>query len=171
MTRLGVIAVLTGLALLGGAGPAAAHNTLVSSDPADGASLASGPQRVTLVFDQPVNSGFNTVTVTGPGDTRWTAGQVVTNDNTVTTDMLPLGPAGEYTIGYRVVSADGHPVTGTLRFQLTQAGGGTPATAGQPAATEQQADGAPAWPWVLAALALLGAGVLLGLRVTRSRQP
>ncbi|MEV8413886.1 copper resistance protein CopC [Streptomyces niveus] len=29
--------------------------------------------------------------------------------------MKPGLPAGSYTVGYRVVSADGHPVTGSYR--------------------------------------------------------
>lgn len=166
--RLLAVVVLAGLALLAGAGPAAAHDTLVASDPANGASLTSGPQRVTLTFDQPVSRGFNTITVTGPGHTVWTTGAVTTSGNDVSTAVLPLGPAGEYVIGYRIVSADGHPVTGALRFTLTQAGTGTPAP---PTATEQPGPdegGMPVWPWVVVAVALLAAGAAVALRLGRN---
>lgn len=160
------------LALLGGAGLAAAHDTLVASDPANDASLASGPQRVTLTFDQPVNHGFNTITVTGPGDTAWVAGEVSVSGNTISTGVLPLGPAGEYVIGYRIVSADGHPVTGTVRFRLTQSGTGTPAppttTTGAAGGSE---DGMPVWLWVVVAIVLLAAGVGVALRLGRRPQP
>jgi copper resistance protein C len=33
---------------------------------------------------------------------------------TVSIDVAPLGPAGRYEIGYRIISADGHPVTGSV---------------------------------------------------------
>jgi copper resistance protein C len=170
VNRLLALAMLVGLALLAGAGPATAHDTLVASDPAAGAHLTTGPQRVTLTFDEPVNRGFNTITVTGPGDTAWVAGEVTTSGNTVSTAVLPLGPAGEYVIGYRIVSADGHPVTGTVRFQLTQAGTGTPAP--PTTASQQPGDGGmPAWPWVVAAVAVLAAGVAAALRLGRKQRP
>jgi methionine-rich copper-binding protein CopC len=167
VNRLLATAVLVGLALLAGAGPAAAHNSLVSSDPADGASLATGPQRLTLVFDQPVHAGFNTITITGPDNTRWASGEPTTSGNTVSTELMPLGPAGEYVIGYRVVSADGHPVAGTLRFQLTRPGTGTPAPATTASGSPAGDGGLPAWPLVVAAIALVGVGVAVALRLSR----
>jgi methionine-rich copper-binding protein CopC len=168
MTRLLWVAVLVGLTLLAGAGPAAAHNALVSSDPPAGASLSTGPPRVTLTFDLPVNKGFNRITVTGPGNTTWNSGEVTASGNTASTAVVPLGPAGEYMIGYRVVSADGHPVTGTLRFRLTQAGNGTPAPAAPQVGGSDPDGGAPVWPWVVAAVVLLGAGVAVALRLGRN---
>lgn len=172
VNRLLALVVLVGLALLGSAGPAAAHNTLVASDPASGASLSTGPQLVTLTFDQPVNRGFNTITITGPGGTAWATGDVTTSGNTASTAVLPLGPAGEYVIGYRVVSADGHPVTGTVRFQLIQAGPGTPAPPTTAADVAGGSDGGmPVWPWVVAAVVLLAAGVALALRLGRHQRP
>jgi hypothetical protein len=160
------VVVLVGLALLGGAGPAAAHDTLVASDPANGASLSSGPQRVMLTFDQPVNRGFNTITVTGPGGTAWATGEVTVSGNTLSSAVLPLGPAGDYVVGYRIVSADGHPVTGTVRFRLTQPGTGTPAPPTTAAAAAGGSEGGmPVWPWVVAAIALLAGGVTVALRL------
>ena len=184
----GLLGAVTGLVLLCGAGPAAAHDSLVSSDPAQGAQLAAGPRVVTLTFDQPVRSGFTTLAVTGPGNTRWTAGDPTTSGNTVSVPVMPLGPAGEYVIGYRIVSADGHPVTGEVRFQLTQAGGGTAAPAGpaagspgsaaasagppgEPAGGSSEPDGTPAWPWVVAAAVLLVAGIAAALRAARPAPP
>lgn len=167
--RAVAVAMLVGAALLWGAGPAAAHNTLVSADPTDGTQLATGPSEVTLTFDQPVQGGFNTITVTGPGDTRWNTGDVTTSGNTASTAVAPLGPTGDYVIGYRVVSADGHPVTGSLRFQLTQAGTGTPVPASAPDSRDDS--GLPLWPWILLAVALLAAGVVAALRLARPPSP
>jgi len=160
--------MLAALAGFASAGQATAHSTLISSDPADGASLPAGPRQVRLIFDEPVHREFATITVTGPGGTRWDGGEPVVSGGSVTAPVRPLGPAGEYVIGYRIVSADGHPVSGTLKFQLTVAGTGTP---GEPsnsgAAGPAEAPGGviPVWPWLVAAVALLVGGVLLALRL------
>jgi methionine-rich copper-binding protein CopC len=160
--------LVAGAVVLGTATPALAHNVLVSSDPKDGSQLESGPAAITLTFDQAVNAGekFNTITVTGPEGTRWEAeGEPTVKNNTVVFPIRPLGPAAEYTIGYRILSADGHPVTGSLKFTLTKAGDGTPAPtpAAEPTAPTDS-DAVPIWVWIAAAVLLLGGGVFLALR-------
>lgn len=166
--------LLTGLVaggvVLGTATTAFAHNVLVGSDPKDGSRLESGPAAITLTFDQPVQAGekFNTVTVTGPEGTRWEAeGEPTVKNNSVVFPVRPLGPAAEYTIGYRVLSADGHPVTGSIKFTLTKAGAGTPAPAPADPGSAPVPDGAggvPIWVWIVGAVVLLGGGAFLALR-------
>ena len=48
----------------------------------------------------------------GPDGTNYQTGQVSAAGGQVSTAVSPLGPAGRYEIGYRVVSDDGHPVQG-----------------------------------------------------------
>lgn len=168
--------MVAGGVMLGLATPALAHNVLVDSDPKDGASVEAGPQTISLTFDQAVNGGenLNTVTVIGPDNTHWEAvGEPTIKNNTVTAQVRPLGPAAEYTVGYRILSADGHPVTGSVKFTLTKAGTGTPAPAneikGSGSTTAQtgtpgEDGGMPIWPWLIGAVALLGGGVFLALR-------
>lgn len=163
------------LGLVGTATPAPAHNTLIASDPADGARLDDGPSMVTLTFSDVVRGGLvNQVAVTGPEGGQWTEGQVEVRDTVVTTRVRPLGPAGDYIIGYRIVSADGHPVSGEIRFTLTTAGTGTPAptAAGNPAAGEQGngSTGVPIWVWLAGAGVLLAAGLALALRIGREKR-
>jgi methionine-rich copper-binding protein CopC len=160
------------LFLLGTAGPALAHNVLISTNPAKDSSLATGPDKVTLTFDQYVqNADVNQVAVTGPGGGQWAEGPVQVTDNVVSAPLRPLGPAGEYTIGYRVLSADGHSVTGEVKFTLTQAGTGTPASvnaakaAGAGEATAPNSGGGvPIWVWIAGAVVLLGVGLTVALR-------
>ena len=129
MRKALVALALTVVAVLGTATPALAHNVLISSDPANGSSVAAGPQKVSLTFDQYVQGAdVNQIAVTGPGGGQWAEGPISVVNNVITAPLRPLGPAGKYTIGYRVLSADGHPVTGELTFTLTAAGTGTPAT-------------------------------------------
>ncbi|GAA1296553.1 copper resistance CopC family protein [Pseudonocardia xinjiangensis] len=183
--RGAAVTVLCGLALLLGAGPALAHTRLESSDPADGASLSTAPQRVSLTFNETMQPGFTTLTVVGPDQARYETGDVTANGDTVSIAVRPLGPAGSYQIGYRVVSEDGHPVSGSIGFTLTTAGPGA-AAAASPAATAAPAPtssapvaaesapaqpagdgGAPIWPWIVGAVVLVGGGVFAALRMAR----
>lgn len=170
MKRL-IVAFFAGAAMLGMAAPAAAHNVLVSSDPKDKSSLDAGPTTVTLTFDQPVQGGegINTVSVTdGSGGHYEVAGAPTVSSNVVTAQVNALGATGDYTVGYRILSADGHPVSGSLTFTLTKAGAGTATKApeNQSAAPLTPADegGMPIWPWIAGAVVLLGGGVWFALR-------
>jgi methionine-rich copper-binding protein CopC len=165
-------ATVAGLLILGFAPPAAAHNSLIGSDPRDGSSLESGPAKIDLKFDQPVQAGagLNTITVIGPNNDHWEAGTAEVASNVVTAPVRPLGPAGVYKIGYRILSADGHPVSGELKFTLTKAGNGTPAAvtgqaSGPPSSTQDTSDGMPAWVWIAGAVVLLAAGLVLASRI------
>lgn len=177
--RVAAVLVAAGLALFLGAGPAMAHAQLEGSDPPDGASLATGPTSVTIRFSDTMQAGFNTVTVIGPDRLAYQDGDAVAADDSVTVKVKPLGPAGKYDIGYRVVSDDGHPVSGVLSFTLTQAGTGTgvpvsgaPQAADAPTTGEASADsgsgGAPVWPWIVGAVVLVGGGVALALRLGKN---
>lgn len=167
MRRLITVAGLLLAVLLGTAGPALAHNVLVGSTPAEGAQVAAGPKQVTLTFDQPVQEGYNTVNVIGPNGDYWTESQPSVRGTSVSTPVRELGPAGTYTVGYRVLSNDGHPVTGKVTFTLTQPGNGTPAPPPQDAADQgSEADaGMPIWPWVAGAAVLVVLGGVLALRL------
>jgi methionine-rich copper-binding protein CopC len=180
--RTVAVGLLAGLALLLGAPPALAHTRLLSSDPTDGASLDSAPQHVSLTFNETMTPGFSTITVVGPDGTHYETGQVGVEGGTVSIALLSLGPAGRYEIGYRVVSADGHPVTGSVAFTLTTPGPGATtaapepsaapaapaAAAPPPAAAPAESDGGmPVWPWILGAVVLVGGGVVAALRLGR----
>lgn len=157
-------------AVLGTATPALAHDVLISTDPAKNASLETGPGKVTLTFDAPVQGGdINQIAVTGPGGTQWAEGAVEINSNVISAPVRPLGPAGVYTVGYRILSADGHPVEGQYTFTLTKAGTGTPATASAATGTAQSggSSGVPIWVWVAGAIVLLAIGLTLALRMGR----
>ncbi|OZD85743.1 hypothetical protein CH273_03125 [Rhodococcus sp. 05-339-2] len=172
MKRLAVIAaaILTATAL--SIAPAAAHATLQSSNPAENSVLDAAPDEVTLTFNQSVQSNFATVTVVGADGTQWGASDPVVDGSTVTVDLDGLGAAGEYTIGYRVVSADGHPITGSIPFQLTQASPTSAATAATaptettPTAAEEPEDssGFPIWIVAVVVVVVGAAGVLFALR-------
>lgn len=176
MRRLVTAGALVLVALIGTASPAFAHNVLVGSDPADGAQLSTGPREIRLNFDQPVKAGddYNAVTVVGPNGAHWTAGPARVEGNGVIAPVRDLGPAGSYTVGYRVLSNDGHPVSGKVGFTLTAAGNGTPAqqptTPASPEAEEESGPGGmPVWPWIAGAAVLVVLGLVLALRLGKPK--
>ncbi|MHA6791946.1 copper resistance CopC family protein [Pseudonocardia bannensis] len=171
------VTILAGLALVLGAAPALAHAQFEGSDPADGASLATAPTRVTVSFSDKMQQGFNTLTVIGPDRQAYQDGEPVASGNTVSVGVKPLGPAGRYDIGYRVVSDDGHPIEGSVSFTLTTPGPAAATAPTAPAAAEpapaaavapdEGSGGAPIWPWIVGAVVLVGGGVVVALRLGR----
>lgn len=113
---LAVSAVFAGLLL--GSAPAYAHAALVSTDPGDGARMATAPRKVTLTFNENVATPAFVV-VTAPDGTRVKTGKVSILDHTVSATVSATDMKGTYTLSYRVVSADSHPVEGTAKFEVT----------------------------------------------------
>ena len=127
-------AALTAL-LLAPATPAAAHNSLQEATPARDARLTAAPTQVTLRFMQGLNPSYTTITVSDAGQRQVPTSAPAVNGatGTVTIDE-PLGN-GTYTVAYRVVSRDGHPVQGSYRFTVADPTAPTPsAAAGTPGA-------------------------------------
>ncbi|KMO95268.1 hypothetical protein ACS04_24660 [Streptomyces roseus] len=109
--------------LLGGAGPAFAHAGLSGSDPADGAVLTNGPQYVTLTFTESVGFSDDSLRVLSPKNERVNprpAQHADGKDNTARVELSGKLPEGSYTVAWRVVSADGHPVSGAFVFSVGQ---------------------------------------------------
>jgi methionine-rich copper-binding protein CopC len=101
-----------------------AHAALKSISPKDGSSVATAPTQVVLTFNEPISTSFATVTVTG-ADGVVSAGKTVVDGVTVTQALIPDLANGRYTITYRVVSEDGHPVSDKTTFAVAAA---TPTT-------------------------------------------
>jgi copper transport protein len=165
------------------AGTASAHNTLVASDPVDGAELAVAPVQITWVFDKAVPLETMTVTLidaTGArseldGSTHGAAG-----DPDVVTPLPTLLP-GPVSVRWRLVGPDGHPITGRVDFTITAP---TPTTAPAVAATTpptttpatvgdsslDQGDGSYSTPtllrWVLRYASYLAIMAIVGILLT-----
>ncbi len=126
-----------------GAGIAHAHTELSSSDPAADASVGSPPKVITLTFTEDINSAFVNVVLTSADGRSWLSGDPRVDGPRVTATVTSdAPPAGLYTVGYRVVSADGHPVSGSYTFTIagvqaappasTSAGASPPTTSAAP---------------------------------------
>ena len=110
--------------LIATAVPASAHDVLRSTDPADGTVVDRLPDRVVLTFDEPALAIGTQVVVTGPaGPVSDGPPQLVDAE---VRQPVRAGPAGRYTVLWRVTSADGHPVSGTFAFTTQQGRAASP---------------------------------------------
>lgn len=137
--------------MVAAATPAAAHARLLGANPEPGAVLDSAPARVELRFSEPVGLIAGSLRLFA-ADGRVTALDAHSRDAVVSAD-LPALPDGGYTIGFRVVSADGHPISGAVSFHVG-------ATAGSPPLTVDQAS-TPVTDAVVAALSAAQTWTLL----------
>jgi len=118
LRRASALVVAVALCVLVTVAPASAHAELVSSNPTNGATLPSLPAEVILTFDENVGTPAY-VSVTSADGTSVASGEATIDGTTVTQRLSTAASAGTYSLSYRVVSDDGHPVTGTLGFTVT----------------------------------------------------
>lgn len=133
-----VLVVPAALAALAVAAPqAAAHTDLEASSPAKGATLAGLPPQLTLTFSDPMTQKYAKVAVTGPAGTSVADGEPQADGKAVTLALTSGSTAGRYTVGYRVVSKDGHPVSGSYTFTVNETA--APSSPPTPTPTNQAA--------------------------------
>ncbi|MET2010478.1 copper resistance CopC family protein [Microbacterium chocolatum] len=107
--------------LLAPAAPAAAHDQLIGSDPAAGERLDSAPTTLTLEYSAEVMELGAMIIVADATREDWVDEEPVV-EGTVVSVALPEGmPVGGYEIRWRVVSSDGHPISGVIPFTVGDA--------------------------------------------------
>ena len=113
---LGSVLMAILLLLIAHAPAANAHTELLLSDPADGARLDTVPAEVLMTFSEDLLPETVNVSVAdGNGMVIRVLDLVV--DGAYVTVSWPAGLTGpDYTVNYRVVSQDGHPVSGSIAF-------------------------------------------------------
>ncbi|MDT9687407.1 copper resistance protein CopC [Streptomyces sp. P9(2023)] len=124
--------------------PAAAHTDLVSSAPAQGASLDGPPSSIRLTFSDEMTERYAKVALTAPDGTPAGQGDPQVEGKTATLTVKSGLGAGRYTVGYRVVSADGHPVAGSYSFTVKAASPTPSMSASAPAPRVSNSPSAPA---------------------------
>jgi copper transport protein len=102
---------------------AGAHAVLLRTTPANDSLLLVSPKKVTLRFNEPVESAFGSVRVYDGAASRADDGRIVRPDGQ-TVQVGIAGPLarGTYTVTWRVISADSHPVSGAFIFHIRSAG-------------------------------------------------
>ena len=159
--------VLTSLLVFASGGSAQAHTALDSSDPADGSVLLEAPTKIGLTFTDEISGSADVpgeAVVVVDGKTQdW---QVGFDGREVTLTSAQNELTGSYEVNYRAVSADGHPVTGSVSFDVVAPTATTsPTSATTETAPVQTNSGADGSVWTsplllgvfVAAVAILGA--------------
>jgi methionine-rich copper-binding protein CopC len=113
-----ITTVVATLALLWPATSAEAHDALKSSSPKKNAKVTT-IDRVVLEFTASVQ--HPTVVVRNESGDTFQTGDPRTDRMKVTQRLTTPLPSGKYTIAFRVVSSDGHPITGEIPFTVVAA--------------------------------------------------
>jgi copper transport protein len=126
LALLGTVLVLL---LFGGVGGASAHAALTGTDPQDGSVLKTAPTEVTLSFSESIGLLDDSFRVLDPDNRRVHTGDPGhAGDRSDTARVtLPKGlGTGTFTVAWRVVSADSHPVSGAFTFSIGKPSATTP---------------------------------------------
>ena len=177
-------------AVLGFAAPASAHDAAESSSPAQGATVPTAPEQVSVTFNKnPLGIGAQ-FSVKDSAGAEWADGAVEIVDSTATQKLKAGAPAGVYTVAWRVVSSDSHPIEGTFGFTATAAAAGTspsrtsaagaspsaavptmgtaqPGTVAAPAPAENASQ---PFPWSLVVFAAVAVGLLVAIGILAKRR-
>lgn len=156
MPRAVVLALSSVLLALLAVQPARAHDVLQETSPQDGAQLTEAPEELVLTYSGQISDLGTQVQVTGPQGPA-TDGEPEVQGREVVQPLADELPAGDYEVAWRVTSSDGHPISGTLGFTVTEdtpadtAPATTAPVTSAPAgtgdsATQQPADAAPTTP-------------------------
>ncbi|GAA1667189.1 copper resistance CopC family protein [Microbacterium lacus] len=125
-------AAVIGVLIFGSAQSAAAHDELVGSDPASGEVRQSLPESVELTFSGELMELGAIVEVRDAGGVDHAAGDPEIDGTVVTVPVDPGGGDGSYAVVWRVVSSDGHPISGSVPFVV---GSPSPERTDTPSAT------------------------------------
>ena len=116
--------------------PAAfAHDQLISSSPAPDERLDKSPASITLTFSSPLLALGHEVRVVDDNAKNWVSGAAVLNRESLV-QALPELPDGGYQVSWRVVSADGHPISGSYGFRVGSPAAAPPAASAGPTASQ-----------------------------------
>lgn len=195
MFAIALTALMVGFGSVG----ASAHAELTGSNPIADSVIGMLPPSVELTFGEPLmvvegSEDANQVTVTNADGKRIDKKTTTVADRVASVALDTAAGEGVYTVAYRVVSEDGHPIDGKFKFEVSvaaQSGEAEPMPIGEmpsdaPTAViapapepregaEADADGDSAaanpWPWIAGgALLVVAAGAaVLVLRRRREK--
>ena len=142
ITALATLLLGAGLTLAV-ATPAQAHDELVSSSPEAGSTVPGSPAEITLSFSGELIAGMQSAAVeviTPDGQNIATDAPSSEDGTSITQHLAPNPPAGLFTVRWKVVSSDGHPISGEYTYTVAP----TDADPSSPAATPSAAPQTPA---------------------------
>lgn len=125
MTVIGLVAGLLGWIAVGGAATATAHSNQVSSTPAADSTVATAPAEVSVEFSADLVDVGTAIVVRSAAGVTVSSGDPVVHRASITIATDADAPPGAYTVAYRVLSKDGHPITASFTYTVA----GTPPSA------------------------------------------
>lgn len=183
--RLAAALVASFLVLLGYPGAALAHDAVTGTTPANGATVAVVPQAIEITMSNTPATIGSQVLVLDQAGSNWAEGDVTVLDTVASQALRPGAPAGTYTVKWRLVSSDSHPIEGEFNFTAT-APGSTPGVIAQTApavgagpvtsvsaAPEAAADAVTdtsAVPWSVIGLIVVLVGLVVAMVVAARRR-
>jgi copper transport protein len=116
--RLLAAAAVAAAVFAAGTGIAAAHANLVTTSPVDGTSVAMSPSEVTATFSEAISIDLGGLSIRNTDGIRVDNSKSVVEPDgrTLRTGVGSELAPGTYVATYRVLSADGHPVSGSFLF-------------------------------------------------------
>jgi len=120
MTKLRWCASVLGAVLVGSvlAAPASAHDSLVSSDPPDGAVIDAALESVVLEFTGNVLDLNPGLQITSEPGEEVPTGPAQIEGTIVSWELTEVVAPGDYDVVWVVTSQDGHPIDGTFAFSV-----------------------------------------------------
>jgi methionine-rich copper-binding protein CopC len=155
-------------------GPAAlAHDDVIDQVPAPGSSVEAGPLDIKLDFsNELLNIGSGAEIVVTAPDGSLAPTTCAELNGTLATARTELDQAGTYTVAWRVVSSDGHPIEGSYEFELLNSSGYVASGNIEPCliatSVETQEDSTNYW-LLFGSLGLAAAGLFFYLRPRKPR--
>lgn len=116
MRQLFLIACLTGSVAVGSTA-ALAHATKETTTPADGAILKAKPEVIAMTFDQPMRLTLIRLTSSDGAEIDVTRSDGMVPVTEFEATPGEMGP-GAYTLKWRGLSSDGHPMNGSFSFRI-----------------------------------------------------
>lgn len=113
---------MLGWMLLSGAAPASAHAQLFGANPKSKSTVYVLPSQVKLMFSDDLIDlqDGNKIQVTDPKGRRVDNGTITLLGNQLSTGLKKSSVLGRFTVTYRVLSEDGHPVSASYYFTLAK---------------------------------------------------
>jgi copper resistance protein C len=114
------IRIVACLALLGMSlpGQALAHGLLIQTVPAAEAVVAEPPVEISLSFNEQIEARFSGIDLLGPDGAAIAIGEIAVIDKNMVAPVLDSLLPGVYQVDWHVLSADGHKVAGSYKFEV-----------------------------------------------------
>lgn len=110
-----LVGLLSAVALVLGGTAASAHDTVLGTAPGDGETLTTAPTQVSVELSAVPQAIGSRMLVTSSDGTVLFDGEPTITDRVASVELPAVANDG-YTVAWRLVSSDGHPIDGTFGF-------------------------------------------------------